>query len=112
MPSSRIDTTGISGSGTASSTAHARASAASVVSVMSFVRRAVEVVIVGLPGGAGMLACKALHFGQHETHVLGMLAVFAGRDVLDRRGQRQGGFVERGAHVVEPRRFEIRRQRA
>src|ERR1044072_4765339 len=105
MPSSRIDTTGISGSGTVSSTAHARASAASVACV------AVEVVIVGLPGSAGVLACEALHFGQHETHVLRMLAVLAGRNVLDRFGQFQRGFVERGADVLEPRTLEVRSQR-
>src|ERR1700751_1105840 len=117
MPSSRIDTTGISGSGTVSSTAHARSSVASAVGM------AVEVVIVKfrwvpversgacLPGGAGVLAREALHFGQHEAHVLRVLAMLAGRDVLDRLGELERGLVERGLDVFEPCCLEVRRQR-
>src|SRR5579859_6322693 len=117
MPSSRIDTTGISGSGTVSSTAHARSSVASAVGM------AVEVVILKfrwvpversgacLPGGAGMLPREALHFGQHEAHVLRVLAMLAGRDVLDRFGELERGRVERGRYVFEPCCLEVRRQR-
>src|SRR5471032_89668 len=107
MPSSRIDTTGISGSGTVSRTAHARSSVTSVVWTAVGI-----VVMAGLPGGAGVLACEALHFGQHETHVLGMLAVLARRDVFDGLGQTQCRFVQRGAYVVEPCGFDVGRLRA
>src|SRR5271168_2295966 len=83
MPSSRIDTTGISGSGTVSSAAHARSSVGSV----AVVRFAVEEVIVmlrGLPARAGMLPRQTLHFGEHVAHVFRVLAVLAGCDVLHR----------------------------
>src|ERR1700733_146452 len=105
MPSSRIDTTGISGSGTVSSTAQARSSAGSA----AVVRLAVEVIVMlrGLPARAGGVPREALHLGEHIAHVFRVLAMLAGRDVLHRFWQRERGFVERGVHVFLPAGLQI-----
>ncbi|CAM2148538.1 hypothetical protein PT2222_200007 [Paraburkholderia tropica] len=107
MPSSRIDTTGISGSGTASSAAQARSSARSAVACIVISLEAGR----GLPARVRMLAREALHLGEHETHVLRVFAELAGAHVLDRRGRDERGFVERCLHVGAPRGFELRGER-
>jgi len=48
-----------------------------------------------------MLAREALHFSQHEAHVLRVLTVLAGRDVLDRFRQLERGFVEGGFELPQ-----------